>query len=421
MHSHGCPRCGIETPALPANRTKRAIMDVARHTRHDQSDPCDNAAPPHPATLASRLDLYTTAGALARDEGERIRCLACGHRCLLAPGRRGICRVRFNQDGRLRVPAGYVAGIACDPVEKKPFFHVFPGSDALTFGMLGCDFHCAYCQNWLTSQALRDEAPSAPFQPVSAQQLVDTALREEARLIVSSYNEPLITAEWAVEVFRLAKPHQLCCAFVSNGNATPEALAFLRPWVRAYKVDLKGFDPIRYRSLGGTLDQVTNTIKMLHAQGFWLEVVTLLVPGFNDSVPELQALARFLVSVSPNIPWHVTAFHPDYHLTDPRATRVDDLLRAAELGAAEGLRFVYAGNLPGQVGTWEDTRCPGCRRTLIRRFGYLVREYHINPDGTCPGCATPIPGLWPADGPREVRTGHGTAACHSRLPRPIRL
>ncbi len=211
------------------------------------------------ATLADALDQRTVVGAaeLCRAEDDRIRCLACGHRCLIGDGLRGICKVRFNDAGQLKVPFGYVAGLQCDPVEKKPFFHVYPGSDALTFGMMGCDLHCSYCQNWLTSQALRDSNAVAPIRPVTPGQLVDTARREGARLVVSSYNEPLITAEWAVGVFREANAAGLACAFVSNGNATPEVLDFLRPWIVAYKVDLKSFDDRHYRSLGGTLDNIT--------------------------------------------------------------------------------------------------------------------------------------------------------------------
>lgn len=224
-------------------------------------------APGPPAAneaLAAVLDRHTAPGSLWRAEGGRVRCLACGHRCLIAEGRRGICRVRFNQAGELRVPFGYVAGAQCDPVEKKPFYHLYPGSAAFTFGMLGCDFHCAYCQNWVRSQALRDPASAAPIQAVTPAQLVETGQRFGARLLVSSYNEPLITAEWAVAVFQQAKTAGLACAFVSNGNATAEALDFLHPWVVAYKIDLKTFDDRRYRSLGGTLAHVTRAIQMVH-------------------------------------------------------------------------------------------------------------------------------------------------------------
>lgn len=372
-------------------------------------------------TLADWLAGFTRVGTLCKPENGRVRCVACGHRCLIAPGKRGICKVRFNEGGQLRVPFGYTAGVACDPVEKKPFFHVHPGSDALTFGMLGCDFHCSYCQNWVTSQALRDEAATAPFQAVTPEALVEAARRSGARLVVSSYNEPLITAEWAAAVFQPAKAQGLLCAFVSNGNATPEALDFLQPWLAAYKVDLKGFDDPRYRTLGGTLDHVTETIKMVHQRGLWLEVVTLIVPGFNDSPEELRAIAKFLASVSRDIPWHVTAFHPDYKMTDPRPTQAADLMRAAEIGAEEGLHFVYAGNLPGRVGEWENTRCPGCREILIARHGYLIQEYRITAAGTCPRCGVKIPGLWPANGAAEIRTGDGLAAYYQRLPRGVNL
>src|SRR4051794_18817649 len=208
---------------------------------------------PQVANLAQAyvLDQLTTTGELWHTEGENIRCVACGHRCLIGEGKRGICKVRFTRHGELLVPWGYVAGLQSDPVEKKPFFHVYPSSDALTFGMLGCDLHCSYCQNWNTSQALRDAQATGQMQLVTPAQLVGMAQRERARLMVSSYNEPLITAEWAVAVFQQAKAAGLACAFVSNGNATPEVLDYLRPWIQAYKIDLKSFDDKHYRSLGG--------------------------------------------------------------------------------------------------------------------------------------------------------------------------
>ena len=371
--------------------------------------------------LAEVLDCFTTHGALWQKEAGKLRCFACGHRCLLAEGRRGICRVRFNRGGQLRVPFGYVGGVQCDPVEKKPFFHVYPGSDALTFGMLGCDFHCSYCQNWVTSQALRDDAARADIRPATPEQLAATGRRLGARLVVSSYNEPLITAEWAVAVFSRAKALGLACAFVSNGNATPEALDFLRPWLVAYKIDLKSFDDKRYRTLGGTLEHVTQGIRMVHERGLWLEVVTLLIPGFNDGEAELRQMARFLVSVSPDIPWHVTAFHQDYKLKEAPNTTATQLIRAAEIGTAEGLRFVYAGNAPGRVGDWEQTRCPKCRLALIDRLGFLVRDYRLTPQGQCPGCGTALPGLWPAGGAVEVRTGTSIGDYYRRLPKGVRL
>jgi pyruvate formate lyase activating enzyme len=259
--------------------------------------------------------------------------------------------------------------------------------------MLGCDMHCANCQNWLTSQALRDPRAGAPLDEVTPAALVALARRHEARIVTSTYNEPLITSEWAVGVFREAKAAGLVCSFVSNGNGTPEVLDYLRPWIDLYKVDLKSFRDRPYRDLGATLERVLWTIRALHERGVWLEVVTLVIPGFNDSDAELRDIARFLASVSPEVPWHVTAFHGDYKMTGPPNTSARTLLRAAEIGAAEGLRFVYAGNLPGQVGRWENTWCPGCGALLIERRGFRVLQDRLCA-GRCPGCRRAIPGFW---------------------------
>ena len=389
------------------------------------SDPNARAAcaSPQPSAhtgLGNEVDGLTAVGSLWRAEGDKIRCFACGHRCLIGPGRRGICKVRFNAAGQLRVPFGYVAGVACDPVEKKPFYHLYPGSDALTFGMLGCDFHCGYCQNWVTSQALRDPASFLRVQPATPAELVAASRRAGARLVVSSYNEPLITAEWAVAVFKEATAAGLACAFVSNGNATAEALDFLRPWIVAYKIDLKSFNDRQYRSLGGTLEHVMAGIRFVHERGIWLEIVTLLVPGFNDSENELRELTSFVASVSRDIPWHVTAFHPDYKLTDPPGTTSQQLIRAAEIGAGSGLRFVYAGNAPGRVGMWEDTRCPGCGTTLIERFGFSVEVYRLTPYGACPDCGRRVPGHWPSAG-EGAFDARAVAERGGRMPRPVRL
>ena len=351
--------------------------------------------PVSPPPLAQLLARHTKEGELYEKlDGGRVRCFACGHRCLVPPGRDGICRVRFNEDGILKVPYGYVAALQLDPVEKKPFFHALPGSSALSFGMLGCDLHCGYCQNWLTSQALRDPHAIASAERIAPADLVRIAKQRGARIVTSTYNEPLITSEWAVAVFREAKAAGLVCSYVSNGNGTEEVLEYLRPYVTLYKVDLKGFRDRPYRELGGTLERVTWTIRALHEKGFWVEVVTLIVPGFNDSPEELRDAARFLASVSTDIPWHVTAFHPDYKFEDRSSTSVRTLLRAAEIGREEGLHFVYAGNLPGAVRRWENTYCPGCETLLVERIGFRVSRNGIGPDGLCPACRRAIPGVW---------------------------
>jgi pyruvate formate lyase activating enzyme len=268
-------------------------------------------------------------------------------------------------------------------------------------------FAASNCQNWVTSQALRDPSAVSRPQEITPTELVRLAGEHQARIVTSTYNEPLITSEWAVAVFREARAAGLVCSYVSNGNGTPEVLDYIQPWVSLYKVDLKSFRDRHYRELGGTLDRVLWTIRALRERGFWVEIVTLVIAGFNDSDEELRDIARFLVSVSPDIPWHVTAFHQDYKMTEPGNTRVASLLRASEIGAAEGLRFVYAGNLPGQVGRWENTYCPGCGELLIERHGFRVLRNRVA-EGLCPKCARAIPGFWRV--PAAGSLGEGASA-----------
>lgn len=349
------------------------------------------------ATLAGVLDDLTGVGAPELTEyleNESLRCYACGHRCLIHKGKRGICKVRFNEGGQLMVPMNYVAALACDPTEKKPFFHVLPGSDTLTFGMLGCDLHCAYCQNFLTSQALRDNAAGVMPNEMSSERLVTMARSYGAAMVGTSYNEPLITAEWAMDVFRKAKPAGFKTAFISNGNATPEVLDYIRPWTDCYKIDLKSMSDRNYRQLGGVVDNILETIKMVYERGFWEEIVTLVIPGFNDSRDELKRAADFIRSISPDIPWHLTAFHQDYNMRENANTTAEQLISACEIGAEAGLRYVYAGNLPGRVGRWENTYCPFCDEILIERYGYVIRKMKVLSAGLCPNCGGSIPGVW---------------------------
>lgn len=353
------------------------------------------------SALANQLDRLTVKGELYEKlPDDSVRCFACGHRCLIREGKRGICQVRFNKGGTLFVPHGYVAALQSDPIEKKPFSHVMPGSTALTFGMLGCDYHCPYCQNWLTSQAMRDPASDVAAQfirEMTPQAMVAYARRTKSSVVVSSYNEPLITSEWAVSLFKEAKANGLMCAYVSNGNNTPEVIAYLAPYLSAYKVDLKCMNDKNYRKLGGTLQHTLDGIKRARQAGLWVEVVTLTIPGFNDSNEELWEAARFLADVSPDIPWHVTAFHKDYKMTEPENTDAKTLIRAAEIGREAGLRYVYAGNLPGTVGEYEDTLCPKCNHQVVKRRGYVIREYHITGAGTCANCGEIIAGIWTKD------------------------
>ena len=364
------------------------------------------------ATLQDVLAVRTREAApelVEHIDRSRIRCFSCGHECPIPDGAVGVCKVRFNQGGKLMVPWGYVGGVQCDPVEKKPFFHAYPGALAYSFGMLGCDLHCSYCQNWVTSQALRDPMAVAPPRDTTPASLVQDALRQRAKIVVSTYNEPLITSEWAVAIFKEARQQGLVTGFVSNGNGTPQVLEYIRPHVDLYKVDLKSFDDRHYRELGGRLQPILDTIRWLHRNGVWLEIVTLMIPGFNDSEKELRGLTEFIASVSPDIPWHVTAFHQDYKMTDPANTTAADLARAAQFAHDAGLRFVYAGNLPGRVGSLEDTHCPSCNEVVIGRYGYLIQSYTLTAEGTCPKCSTKIPGRWSAG-------FEGQRASHPFLP-----
>jgi pyruvate formate lyase activating enzyme len=347
------------------------------------------------ALLAETLERRSRAAALAEpmDHGW-VRCVACGHACRIPDGGLGVCKVRFNRQGILYAPWGYAAGVQCDPIEKKPFFHAWPGSLAYSFGMLGCDLHCSYCQNWITSQALRDPCAVAAVREVDPARLVLDACASGARAVVSTYNEPLITSEWAVEIFRQARQAGLGTGYVSNGHGTPQVVNFLAPWIDVFKIDLKSFRDREYRKLGGRLAPVLDTIVSLNTRGIWLEIVTLLVPGLNDDPAELRDLTGFLARLSPDIPWHVTAFHPAYKMSDAECTTASMLAGAVAVGREAGLRFVYAGNLPGQVASAEDTRCPTCRRTLVQRRGYRVLRNELATRPTCPGCATVIPGRW---------------------------
>ncbi|HNV85497.1 MAG TPA: AmmeMemoRadiSam system radical SAM enzyme [Candidatus Omnitrophota bacterium] len=344
--------------------------------------------------LGTFLTHFTREGELySKLPDGKVQCFSCGHRCLISEGESGICRVRFNQKGALRVPAGYVAGLQADPVEKKPFYHVLPGAKALSFGMLGCDFHCPYCQNWLTSQTLQDARAGILPETIRPEEIIEIGKKYRAKIVTSTYNEPLITSEWAAEIFDLAKREGFLTAYVSNGNGTPEVLDYLRPRLDLFKVDLKSFSEKAYRTLGGRLSTVLDTIRMLKERNFWVEVVTLVIPEFNDSEEELGRIADFLASVSVDIPWHVTAFHGDYRMRGPGNTSPEMLLEAAEIGKRSGLRFVYAGNLTGRVRGLENTYCPSCRELLVERSGFSVLTNRIT-GGNCPKCGTGIPGIW---------------------------
>ncbi len=356
-------------------------------------------------SLQDVLDRMVIPGDLAESlENQTVRCVACAHQCLIKPGQRGICKLRYNQEGTLMVPWGYVSGLQVDPIEKKPFYHFLSGSDALTFGMLGCNLKCDYCQNWITSQALREDGTdhlADHLREITPEKLIQYGVQSGAKVVASSYNEPLITSEWARDIFRLAGQAGLRQVYISNGFATPQVLDYLKPDLQGFKVDLKTMQAEHYRNLGGGLNPVLDSIHYAHQLGLWVEIVTLLVPGFNDSAAELTDMADFIHSVSPEIPWHVTAFHPDYKMLDKSRTSHQQIIEAVEIGYRQGLQYVYGGNLPGGLGKYEHTSCHKCQALLIKRRGFTIQKYRITADGTCPDCGTAIPGVWSST-PAEV-------------------
>ncbi len=320
-----------------------------------------------------------------------LRCTACAHRCALSDGRHGSCGVRFRAGDGLRVPFGYVARRHVRSVETNTIFHVAPGALALTFGMLGCDLQCPYCHNWRLSQAMRDPEAGVPPVATSPDALVKEAMEAGARAICAAYNEPMVAAEWARAVFAAAKASGLVTAIVSDGHTTPEALAYLRPVTDVFRIDLKAYDEAQYRALGGRLEPVMEAIREAKRLGFWVEVVTLVVPGFNDDERALRKAADALVEIDPFMPWHLNAFQPRYRMADRPAMGEGQLRSIAGSAYARGLRFVYVGNVDG--GAFATTFCPECHEILVRRRDFSCAANGVR-DGKCPVCGFAVPGLW---------------------------
>ena len=320
-----------------------------------------------------------------------VRCGVCAQRCLVRPGRRGICGVRENRGGQLVCLAyGAVVAIGLDPIEKKPLFHVAPGSTAYSIATAGCPFHCRFCQNWEIAQGPRLglELPTRQLPPA---QVVDEAIGSGAQSVAYTYVEPTVFLEYALDTARLAREAGLRNLFITDGYATPEAVDLLAPVLDAANVDLKAFNDAFYRKLcGARLAPVLESIVAMRRAGIWLELTTLVIPGRNDDEGELRSLVRWIVeNLGVETPWHVSRFHPAYRLLDVPPTPLETLGRVADLGREAGLAHVYVGNAP-ELGL-EDTHCAGCGRLLIERRGYSVSN-HLEADGRCPGCGRMLAG-----------------------------
>jgi pyruvate formate lyase activating enzyme len=327
-------------------------------------------------------------------ENDAVRCGLCAHRCTIEPGRRGICRVRENQNGKLvSLVYGKLIARNVDPIEKKPMFHLLPGSLSYSIATVGCNFKCRFCQNADIAQMPADQQGAIVGTAVTPESIVAEARDKDCRSIAYTYTEPTVFFELALDTARRAKEAGLYNIFVTNGYMTGEALDMLLPVLDAANVDLKSFSEDVYRqTCGARLAPVKETLRRMKAGGVLLEVTTLLIPELNDAPAELEAMARFLAEeLGPDTPWHLSRFHPTYRMTDRPLTPADTLNRARDIGMAAGLRYVYIGNVPGGGG--ENTFCPDCRNIVVNRFHYRSRTNLIDTNH-CAYCNHVIDGLF---------------------------
>jgi len=327
-----------------------------------------------------------------KQEERKVRCHLCNHRCLIKDGLRGICGVRENRGGTLfSLVYGQVIARHVDPIEKKPLFHFLPGTSSYSIATAGCNFKCLFCQNADISQMPKDRNQILG-EEMTPEIVLEEALRSRSSTISYTYTEPTIFFEFALDIARPAASRGLRNIFVSNGYMTEECLKEISPNLHGANVDLKGFSEKYYKELcGAKLKPVLKTLELMKKMNVWVEVTTLLVPGLNDSKEELQQLAKFLVNLDPDIPWHISRFHPTYRLTNVRPTPPESIRKAKDIGYEAGLKYVYTGNLPGDDG--EKTFCHQCKELLIDRYGFYVRK-NVIANSRCPKCSAEIPGVW---------------------------
>ena len=321
-----------------------------------------------------------------------VRCNLCDHHCQIHDGKHGICGVRENQGGRLMsLVYGKVIAEHIDPIEKKPLFHFLPGSTALSIGTVGCNFRCKFCQNFDISQYPHFHKGEIAGRNRTPSDIVDTAKASRCEAIAYTYTEPAIFYEFALDTAVLAHEEGIKNVFVSNGFMSPKAARHIAPYLDAANIDIKAFTNDFYKKLcAGRLEPVLETIRLLKALGVWVETTTLIIPGLNDGDEELRNIARFIKEVGLEIPWHVTQFYPTYELLDRSRTPLETLRRARDMGLAEGLRYVYEGNAPGEGG--EHTYCPSCGTVIIERHGVELIRNRLQ-EGKCPECGTAIDGV----------------------------
>jgi pyruvate formate lyase activating enzyme len=321
----------------------------------------------------------------------KVRCNLCAHRCVIADRKRGICQVRENRGGTLyTLVYGRTIVQNMDPVEKKPLFHFHPGSSAFSIATPGCNFRCQWCQNWDTSQLVR-QRHLIMGKKVDPDQVVSAAQKANSRSIAYTYTEPTIFFEYTYDTARLAHQAGLANIYVTNGYMTKEMLESFHPYLDAANVDLKAFrDKTYHRYVGAQLQPVLDAMKLMKQLGIWLEVTTLVIPGINDDERELRNTANFVANeLGKDTPWHISRFFPAYKMTDVPYTPIETLQRARQIGLEEGLRYVYVGNVPGEA----NTVCHECGQMLIRRSGYRILENQTQPGGRCPNCGVLVAGV----------------------------
>jgi pyruvate formate lyase activating enzyme len=348
---------------------------------------------PHSPSSATFESLHCEARLYEAGADGAVRCHLCAHHCRIPDGRRGVCRVRENVGGTLQTLVyGRTISQHVDPVEKKPLYHFYPGSMAYSIATPGCNFHCRWCQNWQISQMPR-ERDLINGHKATPEQVGAAARRSGSRSIAYTYTEPTVFFEYAYDIARLAHEIGLANIYVTNGYMTPEMLEIFEPYLDAVNVDLKAFRDETYRRyVGARLGPVLDSMRLMKRLGIWLEVTTLVIPGLNDDPAELRDAAAFVAcELGPDTPWHISRFFPAYKMTDVPPTPVETLRKAREIGLAEGLQFVYVGNVPDEAN--QDIFCPGCGHVLIRRrgsFGVLTNRVR---GGRCPDCGTPVAGV----------------------------
>jgi len=323
---------------------------------------------------------------------QKVSCFLCPHQCEIVDSKFGICGVRQNREGKLYTHVyGEVIAAHVDPIEKKPLYHFLPGTTSFSIATIGCNFRCPFCQNWQISQASKRKEGGERGHTLLPEDVVQAAKNYGCQSISYTYTEPTIFFEYAYDTAKLATKEGLANIFVTNGFMTPEALETIKPYLDACNVDLKSFREEFYKEIcKGHLQPVLDSIRLMKKLDIWVEVTTLVVPGENDGEEELRSIARFIAETDPEIPWHISRFHPNYKYTDTRATPLETLRNACSIGRKEGLRYIYVGNVLGES---EDTLCPSCGKTLVRRHGFSISDYRVK-DSACSFCGKHVAGVF---------------------------